>query len=87
MPLATPLSTFFIDTYGLSSSVKTGVFLSIIGAWNRLFINDFLEIIIIATLFSAVGGPLIFNAKTKLTANWYPSGIFFQSQKQILGQL
>ena len=40
VPLATPLSTYFIDTYGLSKSVKFGMVLSVIGACNKIFIND-----------------------------------------------
>jgi len=33
--------------------------------------NDFIEIIIIGSIFTALGGPFIFNAKTKLAANWF----------------
>lgn len=33
--------------------------------------NDFIEIIILGSIFTALGGPFIFNAKTKLTANWF----------------
>ena len=42
-----------------------------IGAWPKLFMNDFIEVVLIGSIFTALGGPFIFNAKTKLTANWF----------------
>ena len=56
-------------------SVRFGVFLGMVGAWLKYWINNFFEIIIIGTAFTAIGGPFIFNSKAVVAANWFKPGI------------
>jgi FLVCR family feline leukemia virus subgroup C receptor-related protein len=71
LPVATPLANYVIDTYGMSISVKIGTILTVIGAWFKIFINEFFEIVLIGTIFVALGSPFIINTKTKVAGNWF----------------
>jgi fucose permease len=71
MPIVTFPANFLIEKYGMSSSTKVGLVLTIIGAWIRVYVNDYLPVIIIGNLFAAIGAPLIYNGKTKLSAFWF----------------
>lgn len=55
----------------MGTSVRIGVVFSLIGCWMRIFLDEFFPIIILGSVLNAFGGPFVFNAKTKIAANWF----------------
>ena len=69
LPVATPVANYVIDSFGMSTSIKIGMILTILGAWAKIFINDFFEIVLIGTILIACGSPFIINNKINIASN------------------
>lgn len=77
LPITTPLANYVLDKNGASFGIKIGLVLTLLGAWIRIFINDFFEIIWIGNVFAATGAPFILNCKSMIGATWFKTGIYY----------
>jgi fucose permease len=64
-------SNFVIDSYGVKNGVIIGTFLTTLGMFIKVFINQGFWICILGQLFAAAGQPFLSNAPTKLAAVWF----------------
>lgn len=70
-----PFSSFpanrTIDKLGAGYSIKLGCFLTLLGAWSRIFVNFNFNTTIIGSILAGIGAPFIYNANGRIGVSWF----------------
>lgn len=56
---------------GPGFSVKLGCAITVVGAWLRVLISKSFSLVYLGQIIAAIGGPFIYNANCKVSANWF----------------
>ena len=64
-------SNYALDVYGLRNGVLIGVFLTGIGMWIKVFINQSFALVFVGQVIAAIGQPFLGNAPAKLASLWF----------------
>ena len=67
-------SVVALDKWGLQIGVQIGMILTALGLWFRVLIGQSFLFAMIGQTIMAFGQPFIYNAPTKISANWFPEG-------------
>lgn len=65
-------SVAVLDKYGLWWGIGFGMVTTTVGLWVRCLINEGFAFAIIGQTIMAIGQPFLYNAPTKISANWFP---------------
>lgn len=62
---------YVVEKYGLRWGVVSGIIITTIGLWIRVFINESFYAALVGQIIMALGQPLLYNSPAKVTTNWF----------------
>jgi hypothetical protein len=69
IPASIP-GNYILDRYGIKKGLFLGTILMLVGSWIRLLASKSFTYVLIGTIITSLGGPLLSNCPQKISAYW-----------------